>query len=304
MVLDRELAPTRVPSVHLVHAELASDSDVLAALRQLGIKPVSAEISFKQIAKAVLSDHRNPNKDQLVSFWEQACKVGPAATGIIKEHDGWESRLRIRTRSGTWNPLHSALLPGQIVPGDGTRDDDVTVDTDFHGADIELLRGLGLESTPRQGCDLSSEPCYRDFRDKCEKTYRRQPLPSSPQSGYLVFQSDIGSGPLQLLVTLSTEGQTRYTEALLSLDATYQGWTMQHKTRPDSYPKSLFKSPALAIASEMWEGPNLKRYHSTLKSTRTATGESGSLVGADDAPQGRQDQRSIRPGGPDAGVHR
>ena len=247
MVLDRELAPTRVSLVHLVHPELASDRDVLAALKQLGINPVSAEISFKQIAKAVLSDQRNPNKDQLVSFWEQARKVGPAARDIIEEHDGWESRLRVRTRSGTWNPLHSALLPGQIVPADGTRDDDVTVDTDFHGADIELLRGLGLESTPREGCDLSSEPWYQIFRAKSEKTYRQQPLSSSPQSGYLVFQADIGSGPLQLLGILSTEGQTRYTEALLSLDATYQGWTMQHKTRPDSYPKRPYKSPVLAM---------------------------------------------------------
>ena len=244
---DHGHATSQDSPVHLVHPELASDRDVLAALKQLGIKPVSAEISFKQIAKAALSDDENPNEDQLVSFWDQARKVGPAARGIIEEHDGWESRLRIRTRSGTWNPLHSALLPCKIVPGDGTRDDDVTVDTEFHGVDIELLRGLGLESTPREGRHLSSEPWYQSFRAECEKMYRKQPLSSSPQSSYLVFQSDVGSGPLQLLGTLSTEGQTRYTEALLSLDATYQRWTMQHKTLPDRYPKTPFKSPALAM---------------------------------------------------------
>ena len=246
-MLDRGFAPTTGSLVHLVHPELESDRDVLAALKQLGIKPVSAEISFKQIAKAVLSDQRNPNKDQLVSFWEQARKVGPAAKGIIEEHDSWESRLRVRTRSGTWNPLYSALLPGQIVPGDGARDEGATVDTEYHGADIELLRVLGLESTPCEGRHLSSEPWYESFRAEREAMYRQQRLSRSPQSGYLVFQSDVGIGPLQLLVTLSTEGQTRYTEALLSLDATYQGWTMQHETRPDSYPKTLYESPAIAM---------------------------------------------------------
>ena len=247
VVLDRGFAPTTGSLVHLVHPELESDRDVLAALKQLGIKPLSAEISFQQMATAVLSDHANPNNDQLDSFWVQARQVGPAAQAIIEEHDGWDSRLRIRTRSGTWNSLHSSLLPGQIVPGDGTRDEGATVDTEYHGADIELLRVLGMVSTACEGRQLSSEPWYESFRDKCEAMYRRQRLPSSPQSGFLVFQSDFGSGPLQLLVNLSTEGQTSYTEALLSLDATYQGWTMQHKTRPDSYPQTPFMSPALRM---------------------------------------------------------
>ena len=247
MVLDRGLETTKDSLVHLVHPELESDRDVLAALKQLGIKPVSAEISFKQMATAVLSDHANPNKDQLVSFWVQARQVGQAAKAIIEEYGGWESKLLIRTRSRAWKPLYSVLLPGQIVPGDGTRDEDVTVDTEYHAADIELLRVLGLESTPCEGRHLSFEPWYECFRAECEAMYRQQPLSSSPQSYYLDFQSDVGSGPLQLLGTLSTEGQTRYTEALLSLDATYQGWTMQHETRPDSYPKTLYESPAIAM---------------------------------------------------------
>ena len=243
---ENGLGPTG-GALHLVHPELESDRDVLAALKQLGIRPVSAEISFKEIAKVILSDQQKPNRDQLVSFWVQARKVGPAGADIISEYDGWESKVFIRTRSCAWKPLHSALLPGQIVPGDGARDEDVTVDTEYHGADIELLRALGLESTPCEGRHLSSEPWYESFRAECEAMYRQQPLSSSPQSDYLDFQSDVGSGPLQLLVTLSAEGQTRYTEALLSLDATYQGWTMQHKSRPDSYPKTLYESPAIAM---------------------------------------------------------
>ena len=244
---DHGHATNQDSPVHLVHLELASDRDVLAALKQLGIKPVSAEISFKQIAKAALSDHGNPDEDQWVSFWVRTRLVGPAAKGIIAEHDGWESKLRIRTRSRAWKPLHSALLPGEIVPGDGTRDDDVTVDTEFHERDIELLRVLGLESIPCEGRHLSTEPWYQRFRAECESRYRQQPLSSSPQSVYLVFRPDVGSGPLQVLAFLSDEGQTRYTEALLSLDATYQRWTMQHETLPDRYPRTPFKSPALAM---------------------------------------------------------
>ena len=242
---DLVYAPSQDSSVHLVHAQLVEDHDTLTALKQLGIKPVSAESSFNQVAKAVLSG-RDQNADRLVEFWVRARKV-ETAEEIIRDHDRWPAKLRVRTRSGAWRPLHSVLLPGKVVPEDGSRDDDCTVDTDFHQPDLELLSGLGASDTPGDSHDLSSEPWFRSFRDERETDYRKQKLPRSPHSGYLAFESTFGSGPLNLLTTLSDEGTALYTDELLLLDSTYKRWWMQHETRPRNYPRTPFESPALVM---------------------------------------------------------
>ena len=264
----RSVDPTLVylpdPEFHLgndadqasfVHQQLASDPDTLSALKRLGIKKVvSAERSFKRVAEAVLRPNGTPLPDHFASFWKLARKVA-AAGDIIKEHDEWRSELRVCTRSADWKPLHSVLLPGKVVPGDGSRDDHCTVDTGFHQDDIELIRSLGATETPVKNCHLFSEPWFRSFLQKCEERYRRQKLKSTPQSGYLIFESDVGSGPLHVLTVLSDEGAARYTHELLLLDSTYEQWRMQHKTRPDDYPKTPYESPA----------PDMLRGHGKLR---------------------------------------
>lgn len=230
-----------------VHPELASDADTLAALKELGIEPLSPEISFKLIAHEVLFSHGEPSTALFTEFWERARQVGASAQDIIRKRSDriWRSALRVRPRSGYWKPIHSVLLPGEIVPGDGSRDDHATVDMDFHKPDLELLRNLGVTDAPVDSHDLESEPCFTSFRDSCRSRFCEQDdLPHTPRRDYLGFARTKGVGPLEVLTVLSDEGRALYTDALLSLNASYQTWTMSHKTA-QYYPEVEFKSPAI-----------------------------------------------------------
>ncbi len=237
----------------LVHPELASDGGTLAALKKLGIKPPSPENTFKRIAKKVLNSSAEPNATPWTQFWEQARKVDrTAARDIIQgiknyhQEEIWPTKLLVRTQSGGWLPLHSVLLPGGIVPGDGNRDGDATVDTDFHEPDIELLRDLGVTDAPRNGRNLLLEPQFKSFLTSCRQTFRDLPdLPHTPEWNWLNFISTRGVGPTEVLTVLSDEGRVLYTDALLSHDAMYEQWTMRHNTQQRYYPEKSFESLAI-----------------------------------------------------------
>ena len=233
-----------------VHPELASDPDTRAALEKLGIRQPSPESAFGLIAEEVLDGYGEPTADILLKFWERSREVGNGdkARDIILEHHGWKSKPLIRTCSGGWRPVHSALLPGEIVPGDGSRDDEAAVDMTFHGPDIELLRGLGVTKAPResQTSVLSSEPWFRNYLRERRDEFTSRSLPSNPRYDYLNFVPAAGSGPLEVLVKLSDEGRVLYTEALLSLDATYVPWTMEHDTQ-EIYPPLRCEPPTVCM---------------------------------------------------------
>ena len=228
-----------------VHAELVSDSDTLAALKKLGIRSPSAESSSRLITEEVLNSDEEPSATTWTEFWTQVRKIeNTTALNIIREQDG-RREPHVRTRSGNWQPLHSVLLPGDIVPGDGSRDDDAAVDTDFHKPDFELLSNLGVTNAPCDSRDLSSEPQFSLFRNSCRKSFREQDgLPHNPDLDLLSFISTTGVGPMEILTILSDEGRVLYTNALLLLDATYEQWTMEHKT-VNYYPQMSCESLAV-----------------------------------------------------------
>ena len=239
-----------------VHPALVSDRAALSALRELGIKEPTPEIRFRLLAKRVLQDIGALVRDgQHREFWLASRRVNPdAAFNVIMElttprRDGRSDGVRVLTRSGAWAAPHSVLLPGPIVPGDGSRDDGATVDMDFHGPDAALLSRLGVVKQPRCGRDLQLEPSYGRHEDDCELHYRsRDDLPYTPRHGYLSFTSNRGLGPLDVLTTLSHEGRALYTDALLSDDECYAPLTMWHTgSNREWYPEQDFESLAVRM---------------------------------------------------------
>ena len=230
----------------VVHPKLTSDADTLTALKELGLKPSSPESSFRILAKHVLAGPRNPEHHATSKFWLSARRLNTeTALDIIEEavkktdpeQRAWSTKLCVLSLSGSWRPLHSVLLPGDIVPGDGSRDADAAVDMDFHEPDRKLLEKLGVTDAPSDTYRLCREPCLISFRDSCRTVFEKQDgLRSHPQVSLLNFASTEGAGPLQILTVLSAEGGARYTEELLSQSTTYRPWEMRHDTRPDAYP--------------------------------------------------------------------
>ena len=239
-----------------VHPKLASDHTTLRALKELGLKPPSPESRFRLIAERVLEhdSYGEPSDGLHREFWIAARKLSAQSVlGVIRGLDDvWPARLRVRTEAGTWQPLHSVLLPGEIVPGDGSRDDESTVDTRYHEPDDQLLRALGATEVPQGGRDLSSEESYISFRRSCRFRYAKQDnLPHNPDKSYLKFGSSMGVGPLSVLATLSGEGNALYTDALLNLDASFEPWTMHHTgTNRRAYPNMPCESLTIHMLRE------------------------------------------------------
>lgn len=252
-----------------VHPSLVSDPDTLAALKKLGLKPPSSESRFSAIAGRILRSGVDQELSENLheEFWVASRGLPiEAARAVLREHDDrtrsgrWIKNLRIRTQTGTWLPVWSVMLPGNIVPGDGSRDKGVTVDNRFHEPDEGFVRSLGVSDVPYDGCDLSIEPSFPEYLAHCRKRFTSRDLEGNPHTSRLTFESSVGCGPLHVLTRLSDEGRAAYTDALLSLHANFSKWTMRHETRGHVY--SDLPCEPLSIVALQKEGR-----------VRTATGE-------------------------------
>ena len=244
-----------------VHPELISDSETLSALKKLGLKSPSLESAFRLLAERILKSESDQGSDDNLhsKFWVMSRNLKLEITrAVIREHkdhygrERWPTKLRVRTLADKWRPFYSVLLPGDIVPGDGARDDDATVDTHFHEPDDKLLRALGGTEVPLGGRDLSLEADYTPFHRSCLRRYSEQDnLPHDPYWHYLKFTSSEGVGPLEVLTVLSDEGKALYTDALLNLDASFEPWTMRHTgTNSRGYPKMQCESLTIHVLRE------------------------------------------------------
>ncbi|MYB24452.1 MAG: DEAD/DEAH box helicase, partial [Acidimicrobiia bacterium] len=229
-----------------VHPELAADEETLAALKDLGLKQPSPEVRFRAIANRVLAEpgRAHTDHDLLDEFWTASRSLLHAAHAfaIISKHDRWRCRLQVRTRAGDWAPLHSVLMPGAIVSGDGSRDNHATVDVEFHESDPDLLDAAGVKEAPFVGCAVGESPLFERYRREVIQQYRAQDhLPANPQEDLLGFSMISSVGPLDVLTNLSPEASAAYTWSILSLDAIFECWEMSHKTRL-IYPKMACES--------------------------------------------------------------
>ena len=230
-----------------VHPELEADAATVDALSALGIGPASGETVFRQAAADILGTGGSGSRGDWIWFWRLARGVEPtAAADVIRSHEGWRASMRVRTVAGGWASLYRTLLPGPVVPADGSRDGAVTVDARFHDPHMKLLRELGAVDAPRAGHELS--PTHLgELTRRCRDLFTRRDLPSSPWRHMLNFAPPAAtSGPLDVLEALSDEGAAICTRRLLDLPSTYGPWTMRHDTQK-IYPPMEFESPALAV---------------------------------------------------------
>lgn len=216
----------------IVHWDLASDPSAVADLEQLGVSPMSSTGLFEAKVKALRASDGgrvNSSSADWAGFWRLARGLDVGEAYEIVANDPIDPR--VRTVNGTWPRLRNALLPGRVVPDDGTRDGGIAIDMDYHGEDAVLLTMLGVAEGPRADVELRGDSLYDSFLfDK--RIEFQQYAEGSPHIRLLDFVATRGSGPLDILEHLSDEGKALFTSRLLDHDDTYAPWTMCHDTQP------------------------------------------------------------------------
>ena len=264
-----------------VHPDLEEDSETLNALKTLGLRQANSETVFRDDVSRLLIRHSA--KRSVVDwalFWPNSRDLAPAlAAAIIKSQTGWRDSLRVWTIGvrhefeSIFNAyierpdisskdivsitdscsqiecklLFHSLLPGPIVPGDGSRDKPVAIDVAHHEEDLPLLHLLGAVDSPGNQC----KETHSGYLTKCRAKFTAS-VQGKPRWEQLNFEDTITSGPLGVLEHLSDEGKALYTWELLSLDDTYRRWTMRHDSiqRRAIYGTMDFPSPAIEALRE------------------------------------------------------
>ncbi len=237
---------------NLVHPQLQGDPETMEALRALGIEPISPASKFKDLASTLLgpSSSGTVSESDWIAFWKLGRDIEPqaAANIVANSSDTWRSHLRVRAIDGVFRSLFLVLLPGSIVPDDGSRDECVAIDVRFHESELSLLKWLGALEVPRENHELSSgmfNLFVKSYRQQFTEITQRE-LHRTPRENMLNFDSTVTSGPLEVLSRLSEKGRAIYTWRLLDIQATYEPWHMRHDTQ-DLYGQRQFESPALQL---------------------------------------------------------
>ena len=261
VALPDESGSAGFPKDMLVHSELTASEETLSALYDLGVNPASPDSAFKILAQNVLGRPVTDlvNEEGQQAFWQSARKASAPAR-IVRECEGWEAKLRLRTRSGDWRPIHSVLLPGPIVSEEGDADVGVAVDVDFHAEDIDTLGALGVVDRPVASLSLRGEPWFREYLREQREAFRERPdLRSRPKDDLVNFRSFHGPGPLHVLRELSATSRDRYAGALLEFDQAFKPWVLRH-TSEQTYPPLKRESPVIwmlrrsgVVEQESWE---------------------------------------------------
>jgi len=262
------------PDVILVHPTLENDPQARAALVDLGISELDALSVLRGFVKSLSDDDFEPD---WLRFWTISRRAEPEQVADMIREEEATHLIKARVISGEFRTLDSALLPGDIVPEDGSRDSSVTIDPTFHNPDRGLLTRLGAVPAPVTDRRFSDSDAYYKYRHAAIDCFQKELPPNSsvPQFHLLKLNRDHSVGPLDPLFELSEEGKAHFTHAVLNLVDPGEEWKMYHSTRLDAYPIVSLPSPALWAVAEAGRlntsmgirpideavGPDLKEWH-------------------------------------------
>lgn len=145
-----------------VHPEIVGNSEALQSLQMLGVGKLN------QLGKLTSHIQDIRHKDNLTGteverLWHLARNVeAQDAVGALIAGFG-AGRTPVRTRAGRTQLVWDALLPGTIVPCEGSQDSELAIDTAFHSDDHSLLGLLGALAEPRVATPTEGDAWYQEW---------------------------------------------------------------------------------------------------------------------------------------------
>ncbi|QDQ96349.1 DEAD/DEAH box helicase [Tomitella fengzijianii] len=206
---------------------VCDEPDMLHLLDELGIRESDAEGRFHSVLDQGFDGY---TADSWMRFWELLNTAGGAVqTGEVQRRVSEPAAtLHVRTKAGAFVPLKNAMMPGPVVPADGSRDAAFTVDMSFHANDRGILRSLGVLAVPDRRYKPDGDPWFEDYRTAMHDEYcgtlgatdhRIMPKTLRLEGGEV-------AGPLHLFLRLSEEGRAAFLSAIPD-DGLKVNWTRQ-----------------------------------------------------------------------------
>ncbi|BCJ73694.1 hypothetical protein CS0771_32380 [Catellatospora sp. IY07-71] len=188
---------------------------VSAALNELGVREANAA---GRLAAVLDKGFARYFEQEWNDFWK-LCRRVPAqeaADAIRTRIPGWRREIRVRTLDGRHRRPVECLLPGRVVPTDGSRDRGVTVDLGTHAADRALLTALGMSDVPVADLDPRQDEWFDQYQAAALEAMCAA-LPAGvpyPKASNTVVEGANPAGPLGLLPALSEEGRCLFLKHL------------------------------------------------------------------------------------------
>ena len=243
----------------IVHPEVEADPDARRILTErFGL----AQVDPIRELEVLLAESAAVGFAGWDGLWAAVRRASlPDATPKLRQQ---MRRIKVRTLAGNWRRSWEVLLPGPIVPGDGSRDRDVTVDIAYHGEDREALSLLGVVDSPANDGLAATElgetalPNWQHkYRNQRVEEFRHEAHRASgrrPQAGLVASRDQVTTGPLSPYFRLSKRGRQLFVTSLLPLAAADPAVTWRH-TRSSEYPEVEAESPARWLIREAGEIP-------------------------------------------------
>jgi superfamily II DNA or RNA helicase len=230
--------------VRFVHPDLVLDPEARAALAVLGIREVDA---FLILEGVVARRGQKWGQSEWDTFWDLVRNVRDPerVIGLLSEKR-WDARtIAVRTRAGTYSPLITNLLPGDVVSDRSAEDAAAVIDLSFHREDIAVLRHFGAVPSPVTTGGRTDEPWFVDYERRHLEDYleRLKGSGSSPSRQHLGFRKRPFAGPGNALAgELSSDSRARLTHALLQASPDLDPWTFCHLSQA-KYPELQIDHP-------------------------------------------------------------
>ncbi|CAH0230101.1 DEAD/DEAH box helicase [Rhodococcoides fascians] len=210
-----------------VDQQLADDTELVPLLDQLGIREADTEGRFRSVLDQGFSGY---TPESWMRFWELLNKAGGAsqAQAVAERVPDIPTTLHARTLSGHFRPLHACMLPGPVVPADGSRDVNLAIDMEFHANDRSILREFGVADRPSIGHKPDSDGWFASYRAEMYEAYCAS-LPATARPvmiNTMRLEGGTTAGPLHLFKQLSAEGRAAYLAALPD-EGLVENWTRQ-----------------------------------------------------------------------------
>lgn len=203
------------------------DEETRSALEHLGIPRANPRGRLQSVVEQGFAGYSDT---QWTALWELIRAAGHSAAADVLHRGGVLDPhiVRVKTVDGHFRQAARCLVPGAVVPFDGSRDRSCTVDIKgFHRDDRLILERLGVADKPRLRSDARQDPWFADYAETALQAVRRHlPAGSAPTIGDLHFEGGDCAGPLGLLADLSKEGVAAFTHHIPAAGVE-ASWTAQ-----------------------------------------------------------------------------